>query len=114
MQDDFNTAGAVSVLFDMVTYSNQFTESNKPDEIENFSRLFFFLAGDILGFKFLSRDDFSADSEKKLIELLLKLRAEAREKKDWKSADLIRDELDRIGYELRDGKEGSNWVKKVK
>ena len=114
MQDDFNTAGAVSVLFDMIAYSNQFTESNKPDEIENFSRLFFFLAGDILGFKFLSRDDFSADSEKKLIELLLKLRAEAREKKDWKSADLIRDELDRIGYELRDGKEGSNWVKKVK
>ncbi len=114
MEDDFNTAGAVSVLFDIIAYSNKLSESSKSDEMKEVSNLFFFLANDILGLEFSVDQGFSVDTEKKLIELLLELRKEARERKDWKSADLIRNELDKMGYEIRDGKEGTTWVKKVK
>ena len=44
-----------------------------------------------------------------MIELVLKLRANAKTNKDWKSADLIRDGLDKLGIQVKDGIEGSIW-----
>ena len=43
------------------------------------------------------------------MELLIKLRKEARENKDWALSDQIRDELIVLGIQLKDGKEGTTF-----
>ena len=44
-----------------------------------------------------------------VIELLIKLRKEARENKDWALSDQIRDELIALGIQLKDGREGTTF-----
>jgi len=112
MEDDFNTAGAISVLFDMVNYANKLDIDKDEKELREISDLFFQLSGDVLGLELTKNRKSSAENESKLLDLMLKLRSMARERKDWESADLIRDELDKLGYEIRDGKQGTTWVKK--
>ena len=54
----------------------------------------------------------SEDNSKKIngvVELLIKLRKEARENKDWTLSDQIRDELIELGIQLKDGKEGTTF-----
>jgi cysteinyl-tRNA synthetase len=45
-----------------------------------------------------------------VIELLIKLRKEARENKDWALSDQIRDELIALGIQLKDGREGTTFL----
>ncbi len=47
-----------------------------------------------------------------IIDLLLEVREEARKKKDWNTADSIRKNLDRLGFEIQDTADGSVWRKK--
>lgn len=54
----------------------------------------------------------SQDSSEKIngvVELLIKLRKEARENKDWALSDQIRDELIALGIQLKDGKDGTTF-----
>ena len=44
-----------------------------------------------------------------LLDLLVELRADAKEKKDWGSADRIRNTLSEMGITIKDSKEGSSW-----
>jgi cysteinyl-tRNA synthetase len=44
-----------------------------------------------------------------VVDLLMKLRAEAKANKDWKTSDKIRNELAIIGFDIKDGKEGVTW-----
>jgi cysteinyl-tRNA synthetase len=44
-----------------------------------------------------------------LMEVILTLRAQARENKDWTSSDLIRDKLGAMNIQVKDGKEGVTW-----
>ena len=43
------------------------------------------------------------------MELVLQLRGNAKKNKDFGTADLIRDELGKVGIQIKDGKEGSSW-----
>jgi len=63
---------------------------------------------DVLG---LMNESDQNNSEKinGVVELLIKLRKEARENKDWGLSDQIRDELVEIGIQLKDGKEGTTF-----
>ncbi|MBL4655649.1 MAG: hypothetical protein JKY33_07490 [Bacteroidia bacterium] len=45
-----------------------------------------------------------------LMNLILEIRDEARTKKDFDTSDKIRDQLNKINLEIKDGKDGSNWV----
>jgi cysteinyl-tRNA synthetase len=45
----------------------------------------------------------------KTVDLLLKIRSEAKAKKDWATSDEIRDELSKLGFEVKDTKDGANW-----
>jgi cysteinyl-tRNA synthetase len=42
--------------------------------------------------------------------LLMEIRAEAREKKDWGTSDLIRDRLQEAGIAIKDSKDGTSWT----
>ena len=63
---------------------------------------------DVLG---LTNENSQDNSEKinGVVELLIKLRKEARENKDWALSDQIRDELIVLGIQLKDGKEGTTF-----
>jgi cysteinyl-tRNA synthetase len=46
-----------------------------------------------------------------MIELLISIRMEARNNKDWATSDIIRDKLLDLGIQLKDSKEGTTWSK---
>ena len=105
MDDDANTADALSVVFDLVRYANtNVTEDSTPalakaalDELS--------LLADILGLIILPKEE-DLDSE---IEALIEKRQEARKAKNYAEADRIRDELKERGIELLDTRDGVKW-----
>ena len=116
MDDDFNTSGAITVLFDMVRDISAKGEElasigeNQEEELISANKLFRILGEDILGLKFEAEK--GGDLEKDLIDLLIQLRKEFRDRKEWDLADEIRNRLEEIGIVLEDGKDSTRWTKK--
>jgi len=115
MSDDFNTAEAIAILFEMSKKINSYKEGlisiSTLDE-ETYKRLYdVFIAfiRDILAIdKEDKKDDGLADG---LMGVILTLRKDVRDKKDWAASDKIRDELLRLSIQVKDGKEGTSWSK---
>jgi cysteinyl-tRNA synthetase len=112
MDDDFNTAGAITVLFDLSRETNEllFTSEMKDDDLSEVNFLFHFLGERILGFVFHQKESKGLESE--LIEILIRLRDQFRQKKDWTASDEIRKGLEKAGIVIEDGKDGTKWRKK--
>jgi cysteinyl-tRNA synthetase len=107
MDDDFNTAGALGVLFDLVRAVNTARDLGADDaQLKPAQDTLRELTG-ILGLR-LSGKTGSGDADK-FINLLIEVRSEARKQKQWALSDLIRDRLKELGVTLEDGKEGTNW-----
>ncbi|WP_299715681.1 cysteine--tRNA ligase [uncultured Tenacibaculum sp.] len=111
MNDDFNTPIAIAKLFDAVKFINQLkdnkatiTESDLTLLKETMNAFVF----DILGLVNDAKDEGSNKLDG-TVELLIKLRKEARENKDWALSDKIRDELAELGIQLKDGREGTTF-----
>ena len=51
----------------------------------------------------------ATDAYRGAVDLLLEIRSEAKNKKDWTTSDLIRDKLAALGFVLKDTKEGTEW-----
>jgi cysteinyl-tRNA synthetase len=115
MNDDFNTAEATAILFDMSKKINSYKEGliaiGTLDE-ETFTRLkntFTAFIRDILA---IDKEDTQGDNTAEgLMGLVLTLRKEARDKKDFSTSDKIRDELLKLSIQVKDGKEGVTWSK---
>ena len=112
MNDDFNTPILIAELFSAVKYINQIKDNKASINSSSLTVLtetmqqFVF---DILGLK----NAVSNDQNHKLgetIELLIKMRNEARALKDFALSDKIRDELIGIGIQLKDGKDGTTFL----
>ncbi len=102
MEDDYNTADAVAVLYDMVKYGNkELTETMSHEFLDSFKNAFVGLC-DILGISY-EREALLLDEE---IETLIEKRQQARKDKDFALADKIRDELSDQGIVLEDTREG--------
>ncbi|MBN2031066.1 cysteine--tRNA ligase [bacterium] len=117
MNDDFNTSGAISVLFDIVKDITSTDGSgfvvwgpNPKEELNQANALFKHLGEDILGLKF--EEEANQELEDDLIQLLIQQRERFRKQKEWEKADEIRDSLEKIGIILEDGKEGTKYIKK--
>jgi cysteinyl-tRNA synthetase len=111
MEDDFDASGALSVLFDLVKEANDAMARRDPAvELNKIHELFSLLGETILGFQF-GEETGKGGMEDHLMQVFIQLRKRFREQKDWKSADLIRDELAKIGISLEDGKDGTKWRK---
>ncbi len=123
MDDDFNTGGAIGVLYEMLTALNRFAnnkelESASADQQakEEFQRATTVLKEltQILGvFEKPQEEDKGQQDELvgQLMQLLIDLRAEARKSKNFALSDQIRDRLSEIGVTLEDRKEGTLWRK---
>ena len=93
MDDDFNTADAISVIYELVRFSNIAVKAGapKPSRRKICDTLDRYLCG-VLGVAELKEDAVSDEETAKIEELIAK-RAEAKKAKDFATADAIRDEL---------------------
>ena len=115
MCDDFNTASAIAVLFDLVREINR-AKAENSDERHGLASLLRHLGG-VIG---LLQED--AESYLKsvagraagglsdtAVDELIEQRLQARAAKDWANADRIRDELEAAGIIIEDGPDGTRW-----
>jgi cysteinyl-tRNA synthetase len=113
MDDDFNTPQALAVLFDFNKEVNGLLNEGQPvsgGTLKAIDDVYRELGNDIMG---IMPDQLETSSnaglENKLIQLIADLRAEARARKDWTTADAIRDRLTEIGVLMEDRPEGTTW-----
>jgi cysteinyl-tRNA synthetase len=106
MDDDFNTANAVSVLFDLAKEANVYLQQEQTSEqvIDAFTKAFEELGG-VLGIVFIAEEELLDDE----IEGLLTQRVEARKNRDFQEADRIRDLLKEKNIILEDTPQGTRW-----
>ncbi|MGN0368172.1 MAG: cysteine--tRNA ligase [Wujia sp.] len=106
MEDDLNTADAISVLFELVKYANTNVEAGKSSKafVQQTEQTMQTLA-DVLGI-ILKEDAVLLDEE---IEQLIQERQDARKAKNFARADEIRDLLTEKGIILEDTREGVRW-----
>ena len=111
MNDDFNTPVLISNLFEGVKFINQM-KANKgslsQEDLVLFTSKMKAFTHDVLGLFDDSTND-NSDKLKGTVELLIELRKNARENKDWALSDQIRDELLELGIQLKDGREGTTF-----
>ncbi|MDP2380374.1 MAG: class I tRNA ligase family protein, partial [Pseudohongiella sp.] len=111
MDDDFNSAEAIGVLFELARDLNKAKEQDS-ELAGQLARLLLKLAG-VLGIlqgdveAFLQRGALAIDAA--LIDSLIAQRKQARADKDWALADKIRDQLNAMRVVIEDGAEGSRW-----
>ena len=111
MNDDFNTPILIAHLFDGVRIINSVKdgkESLNAADLEQLKTIFNTFVTDILGF-ISHKESNTNDLTNEVMELVLQLRGNAKKSKDFDTADLIRDELDKVGIQIKDGREGSSW-----
>jgi cysteinyl-tRNA synthetase len=122
MDDDFNTGGAIGVLFELLTALNRFADARQLEtanatvaDLEAFQRGVLALKelSDILGVfqkPALTKQDTGQDHlVDGLLRLLVDLRAEARKTKNFVLADQIRQRLAQLGVTLEDRPGGTGW-----
>ncbi|NLX03513.1 MAG: cysteine--tRNA ligase [Phycisphaerae bacterium] len=118
MNDDFNTAEAIASLYEMAHAANSFIEaaeigSDSPDEekrtlLTGVQTLRHYAM--MLGlFEQPPQTAVSDELTGSLMELLIEVRASARQAKQYAIADRIRDRLVELGVQLKDTKEGTTW-----
>ena len=109
MDDDFNTAGALGHLFDLVRAINQARDANlEQTSLSNAQDLLRELADGVLGLR-LERTATRGTQVDPFIDLLLELRDDLRDQKLWALSDKIRDQLTSLGVLLEDSKDGTTW-----
>jgi cysteinyl-tRNA synthetase len=113
LNDDLNTPIAIAHLFEGVKMINSIkagTEKISESDLEDLKSFYHSMVFEILGLK----EEQAVDTGDNValsgtVELLIKLRRDAKENKDWGTADKIRDELKTLGIELKDTKDGVEW-----
>ncbi len=114
MNDDFNSSKLIAELFEASRIINSVNDGKvsliKEDleTLENYFNIFFF---DILGMKLESSENVDSKTLEKIMELVLEIRKNAKETKNWAVADAIRFKLNESGIVIKDTKDGAIWEK---
>ncbi len=107
MDDDFNTALALSVLFELVRSINTARDQGaRGDQLEPAQGVLRDLTG-VLGLQLREKQGSTQADE--LIAVLVEVRGEIRKQKLWPLSDLIRDRLAAMGVTIEDSKDGTTW-----
>ena len=116
MDDDFGTAKILAAMFDLTPVINSIKDglfakdAISVETMKYFKSQFKLYLEDIFGLKSMAAND--DGTLEGIMELVISIRKEAKEKKDYVTSDKIRKELTSIGIELKDEKDGSvNWSK---
>tara|TARA_R110002051_G_scaffold145914_2_gene218816 strand:+ start:6758 stop:8239 length:1482 start_codon:yes stop_codon:yes gene_type:complete len=112
MNDDFNTPTLIAHLFEAVKHINAIKDGNESiSEIdksllkETLNAFIF----EVLGLEDKGGSEMDSDKLSGVVSLLIQLRKEARDNKDFDTSDKIRDQLAALGIQLKDGKEGTTF-----
>lgn len=112
MNDDFNTPILIAHLFDGVKLINSINdgkESINAEDLETLQKHFQTFIFDVLGLKNEEQNTGNDELLDGVMATLIELRLQAKNNKDWASADLIRNELSKLNIVLKDTKEGTDW-----
>ncbi len=110
LDDDFNTADAISYVFELVTLANSSANENASKFLMETFKNALFVMLNIFGIKSKVDADGEVD-EVKILELI-EARAMAKKEKDFGRADEIRNELLDMGIVIEDTRQGTKWSKK--
>ncbi|MDE7181027.1 MAG: cysteine--tRNA ligase [Muribaculaceae bacterium] len=113
LDDDLNTPMVIAHLFDAAKHINAATDGNtklSEADIKALKDVFDTMAGEILGLR-LGAADTGADLTpyEGAVDLLMEIRTNAKQNKDWTTSDLIRDKLAALGFNVKDTKSGVEW-----
>lgn len=110
MNDDFSTPSLIANLFEAVKFINSVSDGNASitsADLEILKTEILSFTSDVLGLK-LPKSDKSGPIDA-IMDLVLEIRKNARENKDWTTSDIIRDKLSKAGIDVKDGKDGVTW-----
>lgn len=112
MNDDFNTPQLIAALFEatrLINLINDGKETITINELELLKNTFKTFVIDILGLYDETSSSGNESVISGLMDTILTLRQDAKQKKDWATSDLIRDKLKGIGIQVKDTKDGATW-----
>ena len=120
MNDNLNSPVLIAELFDAVRVINSSRDGKETltaDDIASLKKTMNDFVFDVLGLKddvmlartMQSGGENAGDTTEGLMQLIIRMRAEARAKKDFATSDLVRDELAKVNIVLKDSKEGTSW-----
>ncbi len=114
LNDDLNTPILIAHLFDAVKNINSMLAGKATlttDDLTELKQLMNNMVVEILGLSVNSASNSGANDEllSETLNLLLNLRIDAKANKDWATADKIRNELQALGVEIKDTKDGFEW-----
>lgn len=112
MDDDFNTAGALGALFELVRAINTARDAEVREPVFGEAQATLRELTDLLGLRL--EEPVSVDrGATPFIELLVSVRKDLRQAKQWALADRVRDQLLELGIVLEDGPQGTTWHTKL-
>ena len=112
MNDDFNSPILIANLFEATKYIHQIkegTETVTTEDLNTLKETINAFTFDVLGLENTTKNNSGTDKLAGAVDVLIKLRQEARANKDFALSDKIRDELAQVGIHLKDGKEGTTF-----
>lgn len=115
LNDDLNSPILIAHLFDGVRYINAVKDGHEnihAEDLEIIKEIFSTFVDGVLGLK----DETASESDSGLIEglvnMILEMRLDAKNRKDFAASDNIRNELTKLGIEVKDRKDGFDWSRK--
>jgi cysteinyl-tRNA synthetase len=112
MDDDFNTAGALAAMFDLVRAINKGRDQGIDAAAIQKAQELLIELGEVLGLRLQAAAGPMESDAAAFIELLIELRKELRERKQFELADRVRDRLAELGVMLEDGRQGTSWTQR--
>ena len=113
MDDDLNTPMVIATLFEAGKIINSVADGNaklNETDLTKLRNLFDTMLVDLLGIK-VGNEEAAADMKpyEGAVDLLMEIRKNAKDNKDWATSDLIRDQLAALGFNVKDTKQGFEW-----
>ncbi len=112
MNDDFNTPILIAQLFEGVRFVNLLKDEKETlnaDDLNYFAKTMHAFVFDVLGLEDEKVSDSSNDKLEGTVNMLIEMRKQARDNKNFTLSDQIRDQLIALGIQLKDGKEGTTF-----
>ncbi|MFS4483243.1 cysteine--tRNA ligase [Hyunsoonleella sp. 2307UL5-6] len=112
MNDDFNSPILIAHLFEAIKFINQIKDkkaSISAEDLQVLKQTMHAFVFDVLGLENVAEANSGSDKLAGAVDVLIKLRQDARANKDFAMSDKIRDELAKVGIQLKDGKDGTSF-----
>ena len=112
MNDDFNTPILIAQLFEGVKYINLLNDGKEAlsaADLQLFTKAMNAFIFDVLGLEDEKESDSNNDKLEGTVNMLIEMRKQARDNKNFALSDQIRDQLITLGIQLKDGKEGTTF-----